>query len=51
VIAATGETVRLRHDRRAYYTMMVDPRRFRDGRNSVKVYLLQGGALVPLGGT
>jgi hypothetical protein len=51
VIAATGRTVRLPHDRRAYYTMMVPPWRFHAGRNRIVVYLIRGGALLPIGGT
>jgi hypothetical protein len=50
-IAQTGETVRVPHDRQAYYTVMVDPKLFRKGRNTVKVYLLRRGVLLPLGGT
>ena len=50
-IAQTGRTARLPRDARAYYTMMVDPRRFRRGRNEVRIYLLRGGLLIPIGGT
>jgi hypothetical protein len=51
VIAATGQTVRLPNDPKAYYTMMVPPWRFRQGRNTVEIYLIRGGSLVPIGGT
>jgi hypothetical protein len=50
-IAATGKTARLPRDPHAYYTVIVDPARFRQGHNDVQIYLLQGGALLPLGGT
>lgn len=50
-IAATGRTVRVAGFRKAFYTVMVPPSSFRQGRNTVEVYFIRGSTLVPIGGT
>ena len=48
-IVATGSSARLENDPRTYFSFMVPPTAFHDGRNAPAVYLVTSGGLAALG--